>query len=46
MTHTGYLVAGYGVTFAVLAGYAAWIVGRKRTLARRPAPEERDERWP
>jgi heme exporter protein CcmD len=46
VTHTGYLAAGYGVTFAVLAGYAAWIVGRKRTLTKQVASEERDRQWP
>ena len=46
MTHTGYLAAGYGATFVVLATYAAWIVGRKRALARELPPEERDSPWP
>jgi heme exporter protein CcmD len=46
VTHTGYLVAGYGATFAVLATYAAWIVGKKRALARELPSEERDPRWP
>ena len=47
MTHTGYLIGGYGVTFGVLAGYAAWVVARRRTLAREaPAePEGRDRQW-
>jgi hypothetical protein len=45
VTHTGYLAAGYGATFAVLATYATWIVGRKRALARQLPPEERDPRW-
>ena len=47
MTHTGYLVGGYGVTFAVLAGYAAWVVARGRALAREVAakPEARDQQW-
>jgi hypothetical protein len=45
MTDAGYLVAGYSVTFAVLAAYAAWIVGRKRALARELPPDERDPRW-
>ncbi|MBV8387926.1 MAG: heme exporter protein CcmD [Acidimicrobiia bacterium] len=46
MTDVGYLVAGYGITFAVLASYAAWIVSKKRALARELPPEERDSRWP
>ena len=48
MTHVGYLVGGYGVTFGVLAGYAAWVVARRRALARElpPEPEGRNQRWP
>jgi heme exporter protein CcmD len=46
VTHVGYLIAGYGATFAVLASYAAWIVSKKRTLARELRPEERDPQWP
>lgn len=34
MTHVAYLVAGYGLTAAILAGYAAWVVGRERSLSR------------
>ena len=45
MTHTGYLIAGYGATFAVLASYAAWVIGRKRALERSLSSEERDPRW-
>jgi heme exporter protein CcmD len=45
VTHTGYLIAGYGTTFAVLATYAAWIVGRKRALTRQLPPDERDKQW-
>ncbi|MCU1449526.1 MAG: hypothetical protein JWP02_1696 [Acidimicrobiales bacterium] len=45
MTHTGYLIAGYGTTFAALVTYATWIVGRKRALARQLPPEERDRQW-
>jgi len=45
VTDVGYLVAGYGITFAVLASYAAWIVSKKRALARELPPEERDSRW-
>ena len=46
MTHTGYLAAGYGATFTVLATYAAWIVGKRRALARELPSQERDPRWP
>ena len=47
MTHVGYLAAGYGITLAALAGYAAWVVGRRRALTRElPAePEGPDDRW-
>ena len=47
MTHTGYLVGGYGVTFGVLAGYAAWVVARRRNLARETLAEAegRDRQW-
>lgn len=43
MTHAAYIVAGYGISAAVLAGYAAWVVARRRALARalghhRPEP--------
>lgn len=34
MTHAAYIFAGYGLTTAVLAGYAAWVVTRRKTLAR------------
>jgi heme exporter protein CcmD len=34
MTHAAYIFAGYGLTTAVLAGYAAWVVSRRRSLAR------------
>ncbi len=45
MTDVGYLVAGYGVVFAVLAAYAAWILNKKRARTRELPPEERDPRW-
>ncbi len=34
MTHVGYLVAGYGLTTAVLAGYVLRLRSRSRALAR------------
>ncbi len=34
MTHVGYLVAGYGVTTAVLVGYVLRLRSRSRALAR------------
>jgi hypothetical protein len=49
MTHTAYIVAGYGLSTGILAGYATWVVTRRRALARllglderahRPAPPE------
>ena len=46
MTDVGYLVAGYGATFVVLASYAAWILSKKRALARELPPERSDPRWP
>ena len=34
MSHVAYLVAGYGLSAAVLGAYAAWVIGRERSLAR------------
>lgn len=34
MTHVAYIAAGYGLTTAVLAGYTAWVLARRRALAR------------
>jgi len=34
MTHAAYLVAAYGLSTAILGGYAAWVIGRRRSLAR------------
>lgn len=42
-THAGYVGAGYGITAAVLVGYAVRTVRRGRALARQVPPEER--RW-
>ena len=33
MTHVGYLVAGYGITFGSLGAYAAWVVRRRQALS-------------
>ena len=41
MSHLGYLIAGYVVVFGSLAGYAAWILSRRRTLERLLPPEDR-----
>ena len=41
MTHFGYLVLGYGVVSASLAGYAAWILSRRRALERLLPDHER-----
>jgi hypothetical protein len=44
MTHVGYLVAGYGLTTAVLVGYVLRLRSRARSLARAstPSPSEGD----
>ncbi len=34
MTHAAYIAAGYGLTTAVLAGYTAWVLTRRRALVR------------
>ena len=34
MTHVGYLVAGYGLTFGALGAYAAWVLRRRRMVTR------------
>jgi hypothetical protein len=34
MTDVAYIVAGYGLTSAVLAAYAGWVITRRRSLAR------------
>jgi len=34
MTHAAYVFAGYGLTTAALAGYATWVITRRRVLAR------------
>ena len=34
MSHVAYLVAGYGLTTAVLGSYAAWVLRRERVLSR------------
>ena len=30
----GYVIAGYGISIAAIAGYAAWVLRRGRTLSR------------
>jgi hypothetical protein len=37
----GYIFAGYFSTFAILAGYSAWVVRRKRALAQMLRPEDK-----
>jgi len=44
VSHVGYLIAGYSVVFGSLAGYAAWILSRRRALARLLPPDERAAR--
>lgn len=34
VSHFGYLVAGYSITFGAIGGYVAWLGIRRRTLAR------------
>lgn len=41
MNDAGYIFAGYFSTFAILAAYSAWVVRRKRTLAKMLRPEDR-----
>jgi hypothetical protein len=35
-----YVGAGYGITFAALAIYSAWVVRRERLLRRAVSPQE------
>lgn len=34
MTHVGYIVAAYLVTFGAIAAYAAWVLARSRAVGR------------
>jgi CcmD family protein len=34
VSHFGYLVAGYSITFGAIGGYVAWLGIRRRSLAR------------
>lgn len=43
MTHVGYVAAGWGISLAVLGGYAVRTLRRGRALAAQVPPEER--RW-
>ena len=43
MTYAGYVAAGYGITFALVAGYVWRVLARGRALSRSLPPEER--RW-
>lgn len=38
MTHVGYVVAGYTITFGAVAVYAAWVMVKTRALTRSSAP--------
>jgi hypothetical protein len=40
MTDAGYIFAGYFSTFAILAGYSAWVIRRKRALSRLLRPDD------
>ena len=44
MSHFGYLIAGYSVVFGTLAGYAAWVLSRRRALERLLPPDQRGAR--
>ena len=46
MTHAVYVFSGYAATAAVLGAYAAWILSRRRALARHlaAAPPGTDDR--
>ena len=45
MTHAAYVFSGYAATAAVLAAYTAWILSRRRALARTaPLPGTDEER--
>ena len=37
MTHAVYVFSGYAATAAALGAYAAWIISRRRALARQLA---------
>ena len=41
-----YVLAGYGVTFVVLGGYAVRVIRRGRALARALPPEPAPPSWP
>jgi heme exporter protein CcmD len=43
MTHVGYVATTWGATFALVGGYAAWVVAKGRKLSRQVPPEDR--RW-
>jgi heme exporter protein D len=43
MTHAGYVAAGWVVSLAAIAAYAARTLRRGRVLSRQVAPEDR--RW-
>jgi heme exporter protein CcmD len=36
-----YVAFAYGLTFALVAGYAGWVLARARRIARQLPPEER-----
>lgn len=42
VTHFGYLVAGYSITFGAIGGYIAWLSVRRRSLARQLGDEPSD----
>ncbi len=43
MTHLGYLIAGWGITFAIIAGYSVAMLRRGRVIGARVPADRR--RW-
>ena len=41
MTDAGYIFAGYATTAAILGTYAAWVIRRRKALARLLPPGEK-----
>jgi heme exporter protein CcmD len=41
--YASYVLSGYGVVFASIAGYSVWLLRRGRAVSRRVPPDQR--RW-
>jgi CcmD family protein len=39
VTHLGYLIAGYSITFGAIGGYVAWLGIRQRAVRRAVADD-------